>query len=72
MLEQINGNRTLDEMLKNLEGIDDELEATRRDFKLFFEASKPWDLLLLHQKTVSLQENYSHLREQLEQVILDG
>ena len=59
-------------MLNNSEGIDDQLEVTRRDFKLFFEASRLWDLVLLHQKWVSLQDNYSHLREQFEQVIVGG
>ena len=68
----MNKNRTFDEMLKNSEGIDDQLEVTRREFKLFFEESRVWDLLLLHQKSVSLQDNYSHLREQFGQVMLEG
>ena len=68
----MNKNRTFDEMLKNSEGIDDQLEVTRREFKLFFEESRVWDLLLLHHKSVSLQDNYSHLREQFGQVMLEG
>ena len=72
VLEQMNGNRTFEEILKNLEGTNDQLEITRRDFKLFFEASRLSDLVLLHQKSVSLQDNYSHLREQFGQVIVEG